>query len=143
MEALFEGITARHEAMDIMDQEIETYRYQADNEADAKEKARKEAIWEAAMNNRMAQDTANKNDERLAKQFEVQIRAVQNQYFITYAVLLAEKTNADLMVAIKADMNAAEDITELTAEKEAAGTTAARIAEIDTRLGTLNGFRAS
>jgi hypothetical protein len=142
MEALFEGITARHEAMDVMDQEIETYRYQADNEADAKEKARKEAIWEAAMNNRMAQDTANKNNERLAKQFEVQIRAVQNQYFITYAVLLAEKTNADLMVAIKADMNAAEDITELTAEKSAAGTTAARIADIDLRLETLNGFRA-
>jgi hypothetical protein len=91
----------------------------------------------------MGQDTANKNDERLSKQFEVQIRAVENQYFITYAILLAEKTNADLMVAIKADMNAAEDITELTAEKEAAGTTAARIAEIDTRLGTLNGFRAT
>jgi hypothetical protein len=50
MEELFVGIAARHDAMDIMDQNIETFRYEADNETDSKEKLRKEAIWEAAIN---------------------------------------------------------------------------------------------
>jgi hypothetical protein len=140
MTALFEGMDARTEAMDLLDEQIETYRFEADRETDTKEKARKEAVWAAAANNREAQETANKNDERLAKQYETQIRAVQNQYFITYAVLLAEKTNADLMVAIKQDMNAAEDISELTLKRDAESD-ATIAAGYTTRIEELTTFR--
>jgi hypothetical protein len=35
-----------------MDDEIETFRYEADKESDKKEKERKEAIWEASVNNK-------------------------------------------------------------------------------------------
>lgn len=35
-----------------MDDQIDTFRYEADQESDKKEKERKEAIWAAAVNNK-------------------------------------------------------------------------------------------
>jgi hypothetical protein len=65
------------------------------------------------LNNQEAQRTQNTNDERLAQQYETQIRALQNQFIITKAILDAELANAQLMVAIKRDMNRKEDIADL------------------------------
>jgi hypothetical protein len=50
--------------------------------------------------------TENSNAERLAGQYETQIRGIQNQYLITYAILNSERVNAKLMVEIKNLMNA-------------------------------------
>jgi hypothetical protein len=59
-----------------MDDEIETFRYEADKESDKKEKERKEAIWEASVNNKESLRQSNINDNRLAGQYETQIRAI-------------------------------------------------------------------
>lgn len=76
-------------------------------------KAAKVAELDSVLNKQEAQRTQNKNDERLAIQYETQIRALQNQFIITKAILDSELANAQLMVAIKMDMNRQEDIADI------------------------------
>jgi hypothetical protein len=57
------------------------------------------------------------------QQFETQIRSIQNQFLIQKAQLTAEITNAELMVAIKQDLNAEEDLTEIQAKIDGGDTT--------------------
>lgn len=75
-------------------------------------------------------------------QYVTQIRNIQNQFIITKAILDSEVVNAQLMVAIKQDLNAEEDINDLNTRKgelqtkvdngqdDAAGTAAAEIVTI-------------
>lgn len=116
-ELLFANIAHRESLFFEKDQEIDTLEFEAGRETDEKKKREAVAVWEAATASRAEMATQNQNDERLAKQYEVQIRAVQNSYLITYAILNAEKVNAQLMVLIKNDMNLAEDIAEAGEEK--------------------------
>jgi hypothetical protein len=55
----------------------------------------------------------NEDDHRLIQEYDTQIRAVNNKLRITKAQLLAERTNAELMVAIKNNMNFAADLSDL------------------------------
>jgi hypothetical protein len=79
-------------------------------------------------------------------QYETQIRSIQNQFKITKAQLQAEVTNAELMVAIKSDMNAQEDINyvevkvaalNLTLSSDTDGSIQAEIDELNGRLPAL------
>lgn len=52
----------------------------------------------------------NEDDQRLVDEYSYNIRQVNNSFRITKAKLVAERTNAELMVAIKQEMNFGEDI---------------------------------
>jgi len=95
------------------DSQAETLRFEADNLSEERAKAAKVAELDSVLNKQEAQRTQNKNDERLAIQYETQIRALQNQFIITKAILDSELANAQLMVAIKMDMNRQEDIADI------------------------------
>jgi regulator of replication initiation timing len=103
---LYDGIYERENSFFNLEQQIDTLRFEADRLTDEKEKARKEAEWDAAKNDLIAQQTQNVNDQRLATQYETQIRAIQNQFTITKSILQAELTVAQQMVVILEDINA-------------------------------------
>jgi len=65
-----------------------------------------------------AAHTANKNDERLKVQYDTQIRVVKNDFLVIKAALVNEVTNAELMVAIKNNLNDKEDIKDAKARIE-------------------------
>lgn len=56
---------------------------------------------------------------RLRDQFSSQIRGVENDFRVSKAKILYQITNAQLAVVIKDNLNAAEDIADLTADIEA------------------------
>jgi hypothetical protein len=59
------------------------------------------------------------DDEVLAREYERNMRSVRNDAKIDAAKMMAEKANAELMVAVKADANMATDLTEFLAKKTA------------------------
>ena len=112
-DALADAIQDREDSFFDKEQDIETKLFQANEESDEKKATQKRAIYEAAVNALDGLRTQNQNDDRLRDQFETQIRVLKNGFLITKAQLVAEMTNAELMVAIKQDLNAEEDMTDI------------------------------
>lgn len=74
---------------------------------------------------------------RLISAFDDQIRVVRNGYRATKAVLLAEKATILLMVELKRDLNAEEELGELAAKKQANGSLDAADTKREEALGEL------
>jgi hypothetical protein len=74
---------------------------------------------------------------RLISAFDDQIRVVRNDYRATRAVLLAEKATILLMVELKRDLNAEEELGELAAKKKANGSLDAVDTKREAALGEL------
>lgn len=103
---LADSIQGREDGFAAKQAEIDKYRFEADQETDEKARTQKEAVYDAAVNNLDGLRTSNENEARLMTQYETKIRSLNNGYRVTQAYLLAEVTNAELMVAIKQDLNA-------------------------------------
>jgi len=110
---IYAEIQAREEAFDTMYANLDQLRYMAETETNP---AFVDARWlqydaaEAAIN-----EAHNDNEDawRLIDEYEYNIRQVRNSFRVTKAKLVAERTNAELMVAIKQRMNMEEDLTGL------------------------------
>jgi hypothetical protein len=113
--------------------------------ADEDTKAAALAAWDAAQAQISSAEQENEDDQRLVDAFEYNIRQVKNDLRINKAQLVAERTNAELMVAIKQEMNWADDIdmydaraSELRADKDAdPAPTEARLEAIEAELGVI------
>mgnify|MGYP003958574271 CR=1 FL=1 len=108
MEARDENLGAMYEILDKLwyEAETETDESLVDNRWAAKDQA--EAAIEQAYSD-------NDDDSRLIAEYQDNIRYVRNAFRITKAKLVAERTNAELMVAIKSEMNLGADLAEIDA----------------------------
>lgn len=94
-------------------------RYAAETEFDDNLVDARWAAFDAAHTQIDAATGENEDDERLIEEYETNIREVRNGFRITKAKLVSERTNAELMVAIKQDMNMAEDRADIDTRREA------------------------
>jgi hypothetical protein len=117
-ERYINAIQARWESMDALYEAAETFRYEAETETNELFVSARWAAFDAAdaAIDQALQD--NEDDQRLVDEYEYNIRQVRNSFRITKAKLLAERTNAELMVAIKQEMNFGEDIDMIDARKD-------------------------
>jgi hypothetical protein len=118
-ERIFDEILAREEGYNQMYADAERLRHEAEIEWD---EAAAEPKWAAYDAVEAAIEQAYQDDDdqhRLLQEYDYNIRQVRNSFRITKAQLIAERTNAELMVAIKQEMNMGEDIVDLGAAKEA------------------------
>jgi hypothetical protein len=105
--------------MGALDEAAETARYEAETETNELFVSARWAAFDAAdaAIDQALQD--NEDDQRLVDEYEYNIRQVRNSFRITKAKLVAERTNAELMVAIKQEMNFGEDIDMIDLRKDA------------------------
>jgi predicted nucleic acid-binding Zn-ribbon protein len=97
---------------------LDRMRYEAETET---VEAFVNARWAAHDAGQAAIDQAHQDTEddwRLIDEYTYNIRQVRNSLRITKAKLVAERTNASLMVAIKQEMNMGEDIIDINALKD-------------------------
>lgn len=104
--------------MEALRTEAETLRYEAETETNELFVSARWAAFDAAdaAIDQALQD--NEDDQRLVDEYEYNIRQVRNSFRITKAKLIAERTNAELMVAIKQEMNFGEDIDMINERKD-------------------------
>jgi len=104
------AINARWDSMDSLHEVADTLRYEAETETNELFVSARWAAFDAAdaAIDQALQD--NEDDQRLVDEYDFNIRQVRNSFRITKAQLVAERTNAELMVAIKQEMNFGEDI---------------------------------
>jgi len=113
------AINARWDSMDSLHEVADTLRYEAETETNELFVSARWAAFDAAdaAIDQALQD--NEDDQRLVDEYEYNIRQVRNSFRITKAKLVAERTNAELMVAIKQEMNFGEDIDMIDLRKDA------------------------
>jgi hypothetical protein len=107
---IYARILAREDGMEALHAEEERLWHLHSIETDDFKKARAHSAWVEADG---AIDQAwddNDDDWRSIDEYQYNIRQVENDFRVTQAKLAAERTNAELMVAIKQDMNMFEDI---------------------------------
>jgi hypothetical protein len=97
----------------------DSLRFAAEGEADEGKQAIKWKSFEKAQAIVDQGHQAMADDEVLAKEYERNMTNVRNTARIDAAKMFAEKANAELMVAVKADANMATDLTELVTKKTA------------------------
>jgi hypothetical protein len=108
----------RWTAIDAQYQEADTLRFEAETEGDEQKSAAKWAKFESATAAIAVLEQDNADDERLVSEYDVNIRAVNNSLRVTKAKLVAERSNAELMVAIKGNMNLTVDLSDTEAKLE-------------------------
>jgi hypothetical protein len=151
-EALRAGIEVRAAAIPKLEAQLAGLRQTANTESDAKKQTQAFAVVEAAAANIAGLEALSRDDERLLEQYTTAIRGTKNGLRVTMAILLAEKTNAEMLVAIKQDMNGAQDLDMLDLKRAALVTAKAAAAdpapiqaeidELDARKATINTMRA-
>jgi hypothetical protein len=104
---------ARLVTQDEMFQTIDALRYAAETETDEKKAVAAWAAVETADAALGVLQQENADDDRLVKEYDTNIRQMNNSLRITKAGLVAERSNAELMVAIKSNMNIDEDLKDL------------------------------
>ena len=113
---IFAAIDARWVAMEAMEVTLDTLRFEAETEEDDDLVDQRWAAVDLAIAQIDQANSDNEDDSRLIEEYEYNIRQVRNGFRITSAKLVAERTNAELMVAIKQEMNMNEDIAEIAAQ---------------------------
>lgn len=111
-------IHARDEAIGGLLDQADALRYAAETELDDNLVNARWAAFDAAEAAIHSSYDESEDDWRLIDEYETNIREVRNGFRITKAKLIAERTNAELMVAIKQDMNMAEDRDDAEARRE-------------------------
>jgi hypothetical protein len=110
-------IEGREASLDALYENADRLLYEAETELDDQVADQRWAAYDLAY---VAIDQVhldNEDDTRLLHEYDFNIRQVRNQFRITKAQLVAERTNAELMVSIKNEMNMGEDIVDIGAAK--------------------------
>jgi len=116
-EKIQDAIFAREETEEELHGNADRLRYEAETEGDEQKAEQRWTFFEVADLAIQQMHQRNEDDRRLVDEYEFNIRQVRNGYRVTKAKLIAERTNAELMVAIKNEMNMGEDLTDIGAAK--------------------------